>query len=172
LFTTLSVLSLLLCLATIGLWVRSYKYSDTLYYMRSVFRIWAIQSLRGQIAVGTNFLIPSDPRSERIGLDVEDARQCSTVQEHSHGFRYIAPVGWLCGFGFAFVNLHNRIVYHAVGIPHWFLAVLLAVLPALYLRTILRSRKRDRKGLCPVCGYDLRATPDRCPECGTAPART
>jgi hypothetical protein len=76
------------------------------------------------------------------------------VDWHFLGFRY---------------ERHNAIAgpVWAVAIPFWPIAVIVA---AVLSRWILRRRAVYPTGLCPTCGYDLRATPGRCPECGAVPA--
>jgi hypothetical protein len=55
----------------------------------------------------------------------------------------------------------------------WLLAYFTVAIP-LSWRFICLARRRGnwtKTGLCPNCGYDLRATPDRCPECGKVPTK-
>ena len=53
-------------------------------------------------------------------------------------------------------------------VPLWLLLIGFAILPAIYLR---RPAHPNRPGFCTTCGYDLRATPWRCPKCGTVPEK-
>jgi len=55
------------------------------------------------------------------------------------------------------------------GVPFICLAVVLLRVVA----HLVDKRKRESRcgNLCPKCGYDLRASKDRCPECGTPMAK-
>ena len=70
--------------------------------------------------------------------------------------------------GFQYVRYHATSTdrYYALGVPFWFLTVLTAFISYRYAKPLLR---RPTPGHCKHCGYDLRATPDRCPECGLIP---
>jgi rubrerythrin len=51
-------------------------------------------------------------------------------------------------------------------VSYWLLCAVTAVLPLQQAHAWRRVRLRTKRCLCPQCGYDLRATPERCPECG------
>ena len=65
------------------------------------------------------------------------------------------------------------VAWWRVYFPHWIIPVGASILPlrwwVLY-RGRWRGELRWGRGHCCKCGYDLRATPGRCPECGTAAA--
>jgi hypothetical protein len=62
----------------------------------------------------------------------------------------------------------NPRTVRVVTVPYaWiFLAMVAGPLSVMGVRRAKR-RRAGRRGLCAACGYDLRATPGRCPECGT-----
>jgi hypothetical protein len=91
-------------------------------------------------------------------------------QYHAPGSTF---ANWL-GFGWRTTPFTRGgavpVVNYRVWFPHWSIALLTAVAPAAWLIAYPRRRRRHLAGHCRNCGYDLRATPDRCPECGTTPA--
>ena len=72
--------------------------------------------------------------------------------------------GWLFLTGWELRFPHNYLLA-ATALPP------VVVIPVWLLRRLAR-RRRAGNGLCVQCGYDVRATPDRCPECGRVPSVT
>jgi len=69
------------------------------------------------------------------------------------------------GFGYARNKFTNKNVY---SIPHWFLALTFAILPAIWLFK-WNNRRKLGPNACPSCGYDLTGNESgKCPECGVA----
>jgi hypothetical protein len=171
-FTALSALSLLLCVAVCVLWVRSYSHVTSLVLHRDPDgageRLWELNSLLGGFYLST-MRFPAGPypqaTTKRV-LDValpEIALHAQSPRFAFAGFQYQSEKPW--GFTPGRPR-HWRI-------PFWFLAALTGVLPVWRATVTRRARRRARRverGLCPTCGYDLRASPGRCPECGAAAA--
>jgi 4-amino-4-deoxy-L-arabinose transferase-like glycosyltransferase len=92
------------------------------------------------------------------------------------------PAGWThlyeWGFRWKIVGVWENIgPIYATNAPTGLYAFIVAItaLPGIWLLVqsaivAVYSRARRRLGRCSHCGYDLRATPERCPECGAVPA--
>lgn len=71
---------------------------------------------------------------------------------------------WFLGFVLHRWSASNPIFF--VGVPLWPVCVMAGVASVVLLKSVRRAG-RARRCLCTWCGYDLRASAERCPECGT-----
>ena len=76
------------------------------------------------------------------------------------------PYRTMLGFSLMAWFPTNRDWYLVLGFPFWFVAMVSALLAWRCRRRL--QRLRMPAGLCRSCGYDLRASSERCPECGKA----
>ncbi|HEX3356563.1 MAG TPA: hypothetical protein VHS31_06230 [Tepidisphaeraceae bacterium] len=75
------------------------------------------------------------------------------------------------GIGFGGTRGKTGDLLWNLELPYWFLCATTVAVPLIWARWRWRQgkkRRRQERGECPNCGYDLRATPERCPECGSS----
>jgi hypothetical protein len=157
LFTLYAAVSLVLCVAVCVLWGRSLATADVIGYSQRCTEedprsdYW-IYSNRGRLHATTALL--ALPHKD-LGL-AWNSRPASPPHREESGF---AGIGW-------YVDGYPS--WASLSAPHWVVALVLAVPSALWSVGLLSRIRRRTRGLCASCGYDLRASPERCPECGTA----
>ena len=163
-----AVFVLLLCLALLTLWVRSYRVVDVVGRLNYapdtphedhhvlLEAEWGVLKLSWGGDPAENF-----PNVRWTYYHFQPTpgwvyRGDAPVLIHRLGIDWTSPQRVLTGEIFAQVRVTMVLPVAATA--------LLALTLALF------GRKRRRPaGLCERCAYDLRATPDRCPECGTVP---
>ena len=76
--------------------------------------------------------------------------------------------GWDASFGVADIDFHvlqfpDGTALTTMFLPWWLLLTIFSIYPAIYL---IRRKRTATEGKCAKCGYDLRGSKHRCPECG------
>jgi hypothetical protein len=155
LLNLLTILSLLLCVGVGVLWFRSARRVDTLKVDLGE-HCAGFTSAGGDVSFFFNSRRPNVPWWETRPITSSPYGGIGMAATLQH---------YALGFGFQHV-VRGKEVYRNVACPHWLLLLALLAPPVLRLRRTLRVRKLRRSGGCQMCGYDLCATPDRCPECG------
>jgi hypothetical protein len=178
LFTFLSTVSLVLFAATCALWVRSrvardYAFAWLPWPADAAGRRWLkvdVDSGGGQVELA--WRVWTTAERERLIIESKIAAADTYHRVFPDVPRQYArsdpPTVWnAAGF-----KGYSGPTHTSVNWPYWFAASLAAGSPAAWMIARGRRRRRVEAGRCPVCGYDLRASPDRCPECGAEPKGT
>lgn len=174
LFSTLAGISGLLFLAVAGVWVRSFFQRDMVSFVTSKGNGQLIQSIRGRLHIISELEGRSSGaflhRVDRLSPDAvwNGAMSGYPVKVEwrlghvwQHYTRQLFPL--YSGFGGSpFILTHHRLIV----VPYWSPALLFGILPTIWTWRFVKSGHRRKLGHCPRCNYDLRATPQRCPECG------
>jgi hypothetical protein len=188
LFNVATVVSALLCVMMAGLWARGYWVTDQL-MSTSGRRVGAGLELRnadliakrGHVGVYLRRLWddgdPHDAYARFYLLGLVDHF------ERAGGWAYFRtdvgwpyrddapvwkPLRWERGERRVGTGIIERGT--TVELADWVVVAVLGLPPFVILRRWRGHSSRRDGGLCQTCGYDLRATPDRCPECGIAPS--
>jgi hypothetical protein len=158
-----AALSLLLGTAAIVLWILGYSKS---YWAGRLSppTLYEIGVSRGELYVHAD----RTPRPFRTpahwlwqtGPAVDILKEFAESASHEHG-----PTA---GFFYHHFDAYGESETW-LALPMTFMVALLGGLPLLAVTLHLRRRRRAAAGHCRSCGYDLRATSDRCPECGRVP---
>jgi hypothetical protein len=161
----LTALSLLLCVAAGALWVRSQRGGATLTWSGGG-RWRFVTAYPGYLIAGD---VP-DPSGGGGGVRLLPRAVELNITWSRTTWSYSAA-----GVGYVTSPIPGGGADRYLAVPFWLLVAVLAPLPAARAGVSARHRLRLRTaahrigtGRCPTCGYDLRATPDRCPECGRA----
>ena len=196
-FTILSALSLLLCVAVVAVWTRSHYVPDT--FSRTTASPQADGSLRtrstwvtfadGECRVITwladyspgliqRYRTPpaaeplhwrSDPHYRYLWRDYVGTGGVQRKWE-GLGFAYLVHPGDSTGSIPGTVPPATALMTGTFAkAPLWPISMATILLPASWAARRCKRFRLMRKGRCPSCGYDLRATPERCPECGAVP---
>jgi hypothetical protein len=179
LFNLAATLSLVLCVATAALWGRSYQRQGWVKWTRcgsSRCHGLLLGSYPGRLAIEiawqssdarplrrSGFIRP--PMSAEPGYrswSGETPRSTDSYDAYAmtlpdrHDLHQFAGIAWYADY--SYTNSWHLLF------PHRYVVLAAAVLPMWWLWRVRRMRRRARRNACVVCGYDLRATPERCPE--------
>lgn len=172
----------------VTLWIRSYRSFDSLVVYGPSAKVQCFSSILGTAQVVLT--------NKSVGTGWAWSFDFMSRRPFEHGYRQSFELNPVSGLAFAHIvdtdpvllgstsslllvryfdqigavdspNTRSRLNQVVLQVPYWAITMLAALVAAWRIRDTVVAWRRKRDGLCAACGYDLRASSERCPECGS-----